>query len=186
MQLQGSKSLTDRLIGVVTFKAPVYREIADDTTATGPAALIVVVVAAIVGILGGIISGQSGGGIVANTITVIIAQLIGWVVGAWLLGFVAKQFFQGKTDTSEMLRITGYTSIFQIVGIIPVIGIIGGILQIVANVIGIREAAEFDTTKAILTAVIAGVIVLIVTLIITGILFGIFAAIFIGANALAR
>jgi hypothetical protein len=47
------------------------------------------------------------------------------------------------------------------------------ILSIIGNVIGIREAAEFDTTKAILTAIIAGVIVFIVVAVLTGLFVGI-------------
>ena len=68
-----------------------------------------------------------------------------------------------------MLRVTGHTAVFQILGVIPVIGIIGGILQAVANVIGVREAAGFDTTKAVLTVVIEFIIVFIVTAIIAAI-----------------
>jgi hypothetical protein len=45
-------------------------------------------------------------------------------------------------------------------------------LQIIGNIIGVREAAEFDTTKAILTSIIAGVIVFIVVAVITGVLVG--------------
>ena len=173
MQMQASSSLMDRLVGIITFKAPVYKEVAEDTTATGSAALIVIVVAVLAGLVGGIIGGSRG--LIGSLVTTVVIQLIGWVIGSWLLAFIAKQFFKGDTDTGEMLRVTGYTSIFNILGIIPFLGIIGSILQIVANIIGIREAAGFDTTKAILTAIIAGVIVFVIGLIIAGI----FAAIFV-------
>jgi hypothetical protein len=178
MQMQGSASLMDRLMGIVTFKAPVYKEVAEDRTATGTAAIIVVVVAVLVGIISGLIS-RGGNAIIGSLIGAVITQLIGWVIGAWLLAFIAKTFFQGSTDTGEMLRVTGHTSIFNILGIIPILGIVGTILQIIGNVLGIREAAGFDTTKAILTAIIAGVIVFIIAAIITGI----FAVLFIGAAA---
>ncbi|MCL4505866.1 MAG: YIP1 family protein [Chloroflexi bacterium] len=165
----------NRLTGIVTFKAPVYREVAEDTTATQSAALIVIVVAVIVGIVNGVLSRS----FIGTLLVVVITQLIGWGLGSWVLAFVAKQFFQGDTNTSEMLRVTGYTSVFRIIGVIPFLGIVGAILQIVANIIGIREAAGFDTTKAILTAIISGIIVFIVTLIIGFIL----AAIGLGAAA---
>jgi hypothetical protein len=71
-----------------------------------------------------------------------------------------------QKSQNEMLRVTGYTSIFQILGIIPILGIVGSLLQAVANVIGIREAASFDTTKAILTVVIEWVVIFIITSII--------------------
>jgi hypothetical protein len=179
MQMQASSSLVDRLTGVVTFKAPVYKAIAEDTSATGTAALIVVVVSVLVGLISGLIAGRN---VLFSLISTVIVQLILWVVSSFVLAFVAKQFFKGDTDTSEMLRVTGHTSIFNILGIIPFLGIVGGILQAVANIIGIREAAGFDTTKAILTAVIAWVIGLIISAII-GV---IFAAIFIVPAALSN
>jgi len=168
MQAQATDSLVNRLIGIITFKTPVYKEVAEDKTATSMAAIIVVVVAVLVGLISGLIS--NGRGVVYTLVYTVAAQLIGWAVGSWLLAFIAKQFFHGDTDTSEMLRVTGYTSIFQILGIIPLVGIIGSLLQAVANVIGVREAAGFDTTKAILTVVIEWVIILIITAIIGTIL----------------
>ncbi len=181
-----SSGLVDRLIGVVTLKAPVYREIADDTTGTMQAAIIVVVVSLITGLVGGLFvsssaGGNTAGGAVTGAIGSLIAALIGWLIGGWLTAFVATTFFQGKTNTGEMLRVFGYTRIFTILGIIPVIGgLIGAILGIIGNVIGIREAAEFDTTKAILTAIIVGVIVFIVLIVLGTIL----AAIGLGAGVL--
>ena len=174
MQAQASDTLVNRLIGIVTFKAPVYKEVAEDKTATSMAAIIVVVVAVLVGLISGLLN--SGRGIGYTLIYTIAAQLIGWAIGSWLLAFIAKQFFHGDTDVNEMLRVTGYTSIFQILGIIPILGIVGSLLQAVANVIGIREAASFDTTKAILTVVIEWVIIFIITsiiaIIVAALLFG--------------
>lgn len=162
-------------MGVLTLKAPVYKQIAEDKSATTTAAIIVVVVSALVGLISaflGALPGGSGAGVVTAilyaVVTVIVA-LIAWVVGSWLTAFVATSFFKGETDLGEMMRVTGYTRIFGILGIIPFLGIVGVILSIIGNVIGIREAAGFDTTKAILTAVIAGVIVFIVVAILTGI-----------------
>jgi hypothetical protein len=159
----------------------VYKEVAEDKTATSMAAIIVVVVAVLVGLISGLFNSVQG--LVYSLVYSIVVQLIIWAIGSWLLAFIAKQFFHGDTDTSEMLRVTGYTSIFQILGVIPVVGsIIGGLLQAVANVIGIREAAGFDTTKAILTVVIEWVIVLIIIVII-GVILGL---LFFGAAMTTR
>ena len=172
MQAQAQQTLMNRLVGIVTFKAPVYKEVAEDKTATTTALIIVVVVSVVTGLLLGVFSGN----LIFELVTNIVIQLVLWVVSSWVLAFVAKQFFKGDTDTSEMLRVTGYTNVFRILGIIPVIGsLIGGILQAIANIIGIREAAGFDTTKALITAIIAWIIGFIIAAIITGI----FSAIFI-------
>jgi hypothetical protein len=180
MQAQAQGPLMNRLMGIVTFKAPVYKEIAEDKTATQMAAIIVIVVAVIVGLISGLFAGR---GFIIVLLTALLGQIVGWLIGSWLLAFIAKTFFQGDTDTGEMLRVTGFTAIFRILGIIPVIGgLIGGILQIIANIIAIREAAGFDTTKAILTAIIAGVIVFVVIAVI-GLILGV---IFVGATAISN
>ena len=111
-------------------------------------------------------------------------------MGAWALAFVAKSFFKGQTETANMLRVTGFTSVFAIVtyvlGLIPCVGaigaLIGSVLQILGNIIGIREAAGFDTTKAILTAIIAGVVVFFIV----SILAAIGAAIGIGGTMMTQ
>jgi hypothetical protein len=161
-----SSTMMDRLMGILTFKAPVYKEVAEDRTATGTAAMIVIAVAIVVGIVTGILTnGASVGLIVGAIVSSIIVTPIAWFINAWLLAFVAKSFFQGDTDTGEMLRVTGYAAIFRLASIIPIIGgLIALVLGIIANVIGIREAANVDNTKAILIAVIAAVIAFIVAL----------------------
>jgi len=159
-----TNTLMDRLMGILTFKAPVYKEVAEDRTATGTAAMIVIAVAIVVGIITGLLTnGASAGVIIGAIVSSIILTPIGWFLNAWLLAFVAKTFFQGDTDTGEMLRVTGYAAIFRLAGVIPIIGgLIALVLGIIANVIGIREAANVDNTKAILIAIIAAVIAFIV------------------------
>jgi hypothetical protein len=99
-------------------------------------------------------------------------------VAAFALDFVARQFFQGRSTFQQMLRVTGYTSVFGIVGsilaLIPCVGalaaLIAVVLQVIGNIIGIREAAGLDNTKAILTAIIAGVLVFIVAAVVGAVL----------------
>jgi hypothetical protein len=188
--LPGQKSsLMDRLVGVITLKAPVYREIADDNTATTQAAVIVVVAALIAGFFSGLVTLDStgavratvGGAIVSSILRVIFA-LIGWAFAAWVLAFVARSFFQGRTTTFEMLRVTGFVQVFTLVSVVSVlalvtpvlgclVGLIGfvvAIFQIIGYVIGVREAAEFSTTNAIITAIIAAIVQFVIVIIIGG------------------
>jgi hypothetical protein len=169
--------MLDRLMGVLTLKAPVYKEIAEDKNATTSAAVIVIVMALITGILGALVLAVVGSALPAGTATVstnpvvsiirtLISAIVSWLIGGWVIAFVSKTFFGGKTDTGEMLRVFGYTQIFQIIGIVPCLGtIVALVLSLIAAVIGIREASEFDTTKAILTAVVAFIILVIVSVI---------------------
>ncbi|HEY3288715.1 MAG TPA: YIP1 family protein [Anaerolineae bacterium] len=170
------QAIVGRVPGIVTFKAPVYKEVASDATALQPAIVIVVVVAVLVGLISGLI----GGNLIFNLVLTVVSQLISWALGSWVLAFVAKTVYKGEATTSQMLRVTGYTAIFRIIGIIPFLGFIGGILQAIANIIGVREANPgFDNTKAIITAIIAWVVIAIIIALVGFI----FAIIFIGASA---
>jgi hypothetical protein len=179
--------MVERLQGILTFKAPVYREVAEDTSATTTAAVILVVVNAIVGFVNGLAFAIGQGvepvgtivGAILWVVFQIFAALVGWVIFSYLSSIVAKSLFEGKTDPGEMLRVFGFANIFSIIGIIPCLGLIAPILAIVATVIGIREAGEFSTGKAIGTAVIAGIaamiayiIIMIIPAFIFGMIFG--------------
>lgn len=166
--MSSSSSLVERLIGIVTFKSPVYREIAHDSSALQPAAIIVVAVTLLIGVVSGLL-GSSPFGLVGALVVAILGALLGWLLRSWLTAFVASRFFQGQTTTTEMLRILGHTYVLQIPTIIPVIGgFVALVLGIIATVIAIREAASLDTQKAILTAIIVNIIVFVLSLILGG------------------
>ncbi len=177
--------MVDRLIGIITLKPPVYREVAHDENATTQAAIIVIVMAIFSGVVGGLVlsavgsslppEAQAQAGAAANpvafAIRTIITAIISWLIGAWVIAFVAKTFFGGQTNTGEMLRVFGFTQIFQVIAIIPCIGaIVALVLSIIGAIIGIREASGFDTTKAILTGIVAFVALIIVSFVLGAIL----------------
>jgi len=179
----------DRIMGVLTLKAPVYRQIAEDQSATTTAAIIVAVVAVLTGVVGAVVVATIGnqlpagvGGLATNpigyAIQAILLSFLGWGIGSWVMGFIANML-GGKTNTGEMLRVFGYASIFNLLGIIPCLGIIGWILGIIATVIGIREAAEVTTGKAVVIGIVGFIAVLIVSTVIGLVL----AAIGLGAQA---
>lgn len=187
-----SPTLMQRIMGVITLKAPVYKNIADDPGATPQARNVVILVAILAAIVSGVGPVIFGIGLlpgIINAVIALAAVLISWFVGAWALAFSAKTFFKANTETPNMLRVTGFTSVFQIVtyvlALIPCVGaiaaFIGAILQIIGNIIGVREASGLDTTKAILTAIIAGVVVFVITAVLTAI----GAAISLGTGAVA-
>lgn len=162
------KSLMDRLMGVVTLKAPVYREIAEDPAAMQPAVIIVVAISVISGLLGGLI----GGNLLPTLLSTVVSALLGWVIGGFLTSIIANAV-GGKTNPQEMLRITGHTQVFQILAFIPCLGTIAAlVLGIIANVLAIREAAEVDNTKAIIVAVLVALAVFAIAAVISLVLGG--------------
>jgi hypothetical protein len=194
--------MLDRIIGVVTLKEPVYREIADDKTATSQAAIIVIIATLVQGFFQGLVRMGTGGtvhvsvvGAIVGAIVTVIFGLIAWVFSAWVLAFVAQRM-EGKTDTSEMMRVTGFVQVFSLVAVLnillaisPMLGCITGliglavaILSLIGYLIGVREAAEFSTGKAVVAAIIAAIVNFIVIAVIGG---AIMAAV-LGAMALTK
>lgn len=196
--------MLDRIMGVITLKAPVYKEIAEDKNATSQAAIIVVITTLISGFFSGLVSVnlQTGAtsvsilGAVLGAIFGVIIGLIAWVVAAWILQFVAKMF-NGKTDTGEMMRVTGYVQIFGLVGVLNVLALAGtalscvtgllgfvvAILRLIGYVIGVREAAEFSTGNAVITAIIAAIVQFVIIAIGAGIVTAIGLAVGLAAGS---
>ncbi len=166
-------------------RAPIYRELAHDTKGTMQAALVVIVVAFVVGAIAAYganlqLFGASGAGVagapaesskpLARGIVMVIQELLIWGAGAFVIAAVAKNVFQGKTDTGEMLRVFGFTRVFQILLVLGVfngtlaaiVSIAGLALSIAGSVIGIREATGFTTGKAAIVGIFAIVLVAIV------------------------
>ncbi len=164
-----------KIMGIITLKAPTYKAVAEDPNATKEAMMIVVIVAVINGLVGGFTtSAVAGDSIVSGLIRAVIAIVFGlitWYVAAWVLAAVAKAF-GGKTDTNEMLRVTGYVYVFNLVGLLAllglitptllclagIVGLVALVLSLIGYVIGIREAAEFSTGNAVITALVAVVV----------------------------
>jgi hypothetical protein len=181
-----TSSLMNRVMRVIRFDASVYREIAADSNAL-PQALIVMFVSILISSIGSIGSALQVGGdliaMVAFVAAAFIGSLIGFALFAFVAALVAQNFFQGKTSFNEMARTLGFTYIFQVVGVLGLIPCLGGLIAllgvvatIAAAIIALRESAEFDTTKAAITAVIAGLAVLAINFCIGTLLGGLLIA----------
>lgn len=161
-------SLMNRLTGIVTFKPAVYREVAEDPAAMQPAAIIVVAISVISGLIGGLLTNN----LVGQLLATVVSGLLGWIIGGFLTSVIANAM-GGKTSPQEMLRIFGHIQVFQILGFIPCVGTIAAlVLGIIGNVLAIREAAEVDTTKAVIIAVLVGIAIFAVATVVTMILGG--------------
>jgi hypothetical protein len=194
--------IMDRIKGVVTLKAEVYRTIAHDPAATMEAWTVFAVATVVSGLTGFFTISGSGstqfnllGGIGAIIIGLIMGA-IGLYVTAFVLAKVAEAL-GGKTNTDEMVRISGYVRIFGIVGvlnilavIVPLLGCLTGILSLAVAVlglfgfvIGVREAASFSTSNAIITGIVAAIVNFIIVAVIGG---AITTALVVGLMAVGR
>lgn len=171
-----------RIMGVIALNASTYREIADDPNATRPAGIIVAVVALIAGFSQGLFNTSANWtGAIITAIVAVILGLIAWFIGSWVLAFVSR-WFGGKTNTREMLRVTGYVEVFNIISVLLIavtfyqllvcitlpVFLVVAILRLIGYIVGVREAAEFSTGNAIVSAIIALIIISLITLVLGG------------------
>ena len=168
----------DRIVRAIRLDPTLYRQVADDEQYTTEPFIIVLIVSLFSA------GGAAIGAAMADTNAVLtfITNLFSTILLGWLLWAIIAYFvgtaLEGKSGITEMARTLGYANAPGFLGVfafIPCIGwlvaLAGVLLSLAAGVIAIRESMEFDTTKAVVTAVV-GFIVYIVTRIVIGIVLG--------------
>jgi hypothetical protein len=174
--------MIDRIVRAIRLDWTVFREIATDPNAMKEAAIIVVVVTFLSAIGSGISASNFFVGFLVSWAAEIIIGWIGWSI---LTYFVGTVLFKGKTDIGEMMRVLGYAKAPVLLGLfsfIPCVGwliaLAGWVLSLIAGVLAVREAMEFDTGNAIITVLISWVIALVINMIIILPLTGMAAGVF--------
>ena len=154
MHTSAQRSLVDRMKGAATLDIPTYEEVEADTTATGQAAVVVAIVA-----VASAIGALRGGG--ASIIGGLVAALVGWLVWSGVTYLIGTKVFGGTATWGELLRTIGFAQspgVLLVLAIIPVVGLLirfaVWIWTLVAGIIAIRQALDFSTGKAILTALL--------------------------------
>ena len=142
--------LVDRMVRAAKLDVTLYEEVEKDQTAM-PQAMAVVAIASVaagVGSLG--VAGFSG------LIVGLIASLVGWFIWAFLTYFIGTKLLpepQTKADLGELLRTIGFSSspgMIRVLGFIPFLGRIilfaASIWMLVAMVIAVRQALDYQST----------------------------------------
>lgn len=179
-----SSSYVDRLRGAIMLDPRAYREVEQDTEATGQAGLTVVLAALATGI-GAVLSRD----MVRNVLGLIISSGLQWIVFsivAYLVGSAVFATPQTSVTPGQVLRTVGFAQapkLLLILGIIPILGWVVGLVVLfwflAAAVVALREAFEFDTGRAIATGVVALIAIAIVDIILS-VFLGIGSALFGG------
>ena len=161
-------SIQDRVIGALRLNVATFEDVERDQSATGQAAMVV---------LAGAISGGLGTGRLSGIVLGAILGVAGWAVAAYVLMFVGTRLLPGKNteaDFGQVARTIGFAQapyLLGILGIIPVLGylirIVLSIWVLVAMVIAVRQALDYDDTfRAVVVCVIAWVIMFAMTMIV--------------------
>lgn len=163
--------LTDRMKGAAALHVDTYEAVEHDTEATSQAAIVVGIVAIAQGI------GAAGGGIGA-IIGGIIAALIGWLVWAGVTYLIGDKLLGGTATWGELLRTLGFAQspgVLYVLAVVPILGwLVRAVVSVwilVAGIIAIRQALDFGTGKALLTAFL-GWLAVVVPAAILGVTFG--------------
>lgn len=161
MEIARRRSLTQRMMGAAMLDTSVYEEVEHDADGTGQAALVVVIAA-----VAAAIGGAAGG--IAGIVGALIAALVGWALWAGVTYLIGDKLLGGTATWGELLRTLGFAQapgVLYVLGIIPVLGwvvrFVVGIWILVAGVIAIRQALDFGTGKAILTALLGWLVYVI-------------------------
>lgn len=164
----------ERVMRAVRLDPSLYREVAGDERLQGEAALIVLAATLLSAIGTGIGSRSWFLGFGAELIN---GLLIGWLLWAVIANLVGD-FLGGRSQLGEMVRALGYANAPRFVGILgflpcvgPIFRLAAWLLTIAAGVVAIRETMEFDTFKALVTAVIGLAIYIIFNMLI-GLFYG--------------
>lgn len=172
-------AMINRVIRAAKLDVNFYNE-AEADTSLNQEALIVVILVSIAGGIGAFLGGVIGGNIGFAFLGLILAVVIGIVnyyIWAYVTYFVGTNLFGGTANPGELLRVLGYASgprVLSILSFIPCVGALvalaGGIWSLVAGVIAIREALDFDTSKAVITVIIGWIIIMVITFVISAVL----------------
>ena len=161
-------SFLERMIGAAKADAATYTEVEHDSAATGQAAGVVAIAAA-ASAIGGAPAGAGG------MAAAVIAALVGWLLWAGLTYLIGDKLLGGTATWGELLRAVGFAQaagVLYVLAAVPGLGdtvrVVVGIWVLVCGVVAIREALDFSTGKAILTAVLGWVVAVLLAFSLVG------------------
>jgi len=154
MQMPARRSMVNRMKGAAMLDVQTYEEVEADSTATGQAAAVVLIVAV----------AQAIGGVAYGDLRIVgaaVAAVVGWLLWSGITYLIGDKLLGGTATWGELLRTIGFAQTPGILGVLGGIPLLGWFVRIVvfvwlliAGIIAIRQALDFSTGKAIVTAVV--------------------------------
>jgi hypothetical protein len=164
MEVTQPRSLVERMIAAAKLEVELYEEVEADASATSQAAVVVslAAIASAIGAVGGGAAAFFGG---------LIGALLGWLVWSGVTYLIGDKLLGGTATWGELLRTIGFAQSVGVLYVLAVIPVLGGAIRLavmvwvlVAGIIAIRQALDFSTGKAILTAVLGWIAMVLLTL----------------------
>lgn len=172
----------ERIMGALMFRQGVYEEVENDPAFT-PTAWAIVAVTAFLSQLGlNAANLQGEGGVVGwllGTIIGTVFALLGFALACIVVVAVGKTLFQATATFEEMVRTLGLAYIWNVVGLIAIVGAVlpflallstpilcvASLLGLAASAVALKAALDLDWGKTIITAIIAFVVLFVLNFI---------------------
>jgi len=155
------------MIRAAKLDASLYEEVEADTEAMRQAMGVVVLSSVAAGL--GTITRGGFAGVIPSILLGTIFALIGWFVWAYLTYFIGTKLLseaQTKTNLGELLRTIGFSSspgLIRVLGVIPgltwLVFFVASIWMLIAMVIAVKQALDFESTFRASGVVLIGAIV---------------------------
>ena len=169
-------SFKNRIIRATMLDSNLYEEVEADKSAQGQAMGIVVLASIAAGI--GLYKTGGFNGIITGT----MASLISWYVWAYLTYFIGTKIFpepQTEADLGELLRTIGFASspgLLRVFYFIPGVGVpvylISSLWMLVAMIIAVRQALDYNSTLRAIGVCVIGYVFQIFVLMLLFSIFG--------------
>ena len=161
-----------RMMRAAKGEVALYEQVESTPSLTQEAYTIVAIVAVISAIGSAIVAGVAGGNIIVNALWSLVSTFLGYFVWAFLTYFIGTNLFKGTADFGELQRTLGYAYTPLILSFIPCVGFLAWLWSLYLGVVAVRQALDFDTGKAVMTAGAALVIWFVISLVIGGVITG--------------
>jgi hypothetical protein len=169
-------SFNNRIIRATMLDSNLYEEVEADKGALGQAITIVVLSSIAAGI--GLYKTGGFNGIITGT----VASLISWYVWAYLTYFIGTKFLpepQTEADLGELLRTIGFSSspgLLRVFYFVPGIGalvyLISSFWMLIAMIIAVRQALDYNSTLRAVGVCVIGYIIQIFVFVLLFSIFG--------------
>jgi hypothetical protein len=153
-RMNPNRTIVDRMIGAARLDIPTYEEVEHDESLTAQAALVVVL-AALARAIGGLDGGST------HVLSGLMTALSMWLVWAGITYLIGDRMLGGTATWGELLRTLGFAQAPGLLAVVGVFGPLSGVTELVVSIwllvtgiVAIRQALDFGTGKAILTAVL--------------------------------
>lgn len=166
-------SFQRRLLGAVCLRSATYEEVEHDSSATIPAAIIVVIV-----------SFTTSAGWYFSTITPwfivqgALRALVAWLASSVVLWFIGTRVLPGRdteADFGQLLRTLGFAQapgLFGVLVVLPIVGLfvpfLVGVWIIAAMFVAVRQALDYESTLRAVLVCFLGWLVGFIVVYLTG------------------